>query len=262
MQWLIKKIQVSIPFTMLHQTYLDHFLRNRLNPEIGLDATALESFSLSDFNNIAKEFKKQNLSVTLHAPFVDLAPGSTDPSVRALTRHRFEQVLQVVPFFKPKTVVCHSGYEKKRHDYFKETWIENSLEMWSWLGTRLRDEGALLMLENVYEHGPEDLRIFFENLKNHGVRFCLDIGHQAVFSVTSIETWLKQLGAYLAQVHLHDNLGEHDDHMRLGMGHFNFPKFFKLLKSLKKSPPVITLEIHNAPDLWPSFEYLETVWPW
>lgn len=262
MQWLIRKTQVNIPFTMLRKTFLDYFLQNRLNPEIGLDAAALERYSLSDFTDIAKELQKQNLTITLHAPFVDLAPGSTDPSVRALARHRFEQVLELVPYFKPKTVVCHSGYEKKRHGYFKEAWIENSLKIWCWLGPKVREEGALLMLENVYEPGPEDLRIFFENLGNQDLGFCFDIGHQAVFSETSVENWLKQLGTHLEQVHLHDNLGEHDDHMTLGKGHFDFPKFFQILKSLKKNSPVITLEVHDIKGVWPSFEYLETVWPW
>jgi hypothetical protein len=38
-----EKIQVSIPFTMLHDTYMGVFLDRRLNPEIGIDAGALET---------------------------------------------------------------------------------------------------------------------------------------------------------------------------------------------------------------------------
>jgi len=91
MNSLTEKIQINIPFTMLTEGYLDLFVQQGLNPEIGFDATALDRFSLSDFSGIAEQFHRAGLTTTLHAPFVDLSPGSTDPHVRAVTRNRFEQ---------------------------------------------------------------------------------------------------------------------------------------------------------------------------
>ena len=38
MSRIIQKVQINIPFTMLYETYLDAFIENGLNPEIGLDA--------------------------------------------------------------------------------------------------------------------------------------------------------------------------------------------------------------------------------
>jgi len=52
---LIRFVQVNIPFRMLYDTYLNRFLEHELNPEIGIDARALERFSLSDFESITKE---------------------------------------------------------------------------------------------------------------------------------------------------------------------------------------------------------------
>ena len=96
MRWLIDKIHVNIPFTMLYESYLGRFISNRLNPEIGLDAVALERFSLSEFSEIAEQLRSHELKITLHAPFIDLAPGSPDQAVRELTRHRFEQVIRLI----------------------------------------------------------------------------------------------------------------------------------------------------------------------
>jgi sugar phosphate isomerase/epimerase len=256
------KVQVNIPFTMLWDTYLDLFIKHELNPEIGLDATALERFSLSNFGDVAKRFHNHSRTITLHAPFVDLSPGSSDPDIRAITQHRFEQVLRLVPLFKPKTVVCHLGYDWKRYAYFKDSWIQNSFEIWSWLGTCVKDEGSQLMLENVYEHGPEDMLVFFEHLQDQDVGFCLDTGHQAAFSRTSLERWMALLGPYLRQLHLHDNCGCEDEHMAVGEGHIDFKAVFKRLKAVWKDPPIITLEPHKEGDLWPSFEYLAKIWPW
>ncbi len=262
MSWLIEKIQVNIPFTMLYDSWLEVFVKNRLNPEIGLDAAALDRFSLADFGAIADELHKQNLTITLHAPFMDLSPGSPDPKVKETTRGRFEQVLEVVPLFKPKTVVCHAGYDEKRHGYVRDIWLENSMGIWSWLGGRLRREGSLLMLENVYEHGPEDIRPFFETLGNQEAGFCLDTGHQAVFSRNSLSTWVDALGPFIGQLHIHDNSGRKDEHLPPGRGAIDFGDFFKRVAAIKKGPPVITLEPHREEDLRPGLECLEKIWPW
>ncbi|QTA85332.1 sugar phosphate isomerase/epimerase family protein [Desulfonema magnum] len=262
MQHIIEKVHVSIRFTKLRNSYIDTFVRHRINPEIAFDGPALDRYSLSDFVAIAKQLHENSLSVTFHAPFMDISPGSPDPAIREVTWHRFEQMLRLVPVFKPKTVVSHAGYDRKRYHFIRDEWVENSLKIWKKLAERIRDEGGRLMLENVYEHGPEDIRIFFENLEDQKAGFCLDIGHQTIFSKTSLELWLESLGPYLGQLHLHDNFGKKDDHLGLGKGSINFEPLFSYLKNRKKTMPVITLEPHQSEGMWDSFKYLEKVCLW
>jgi sugar phosphate isomerase/epimerase len=259
---IIRKVQVNAPFRLLVKKHLDRFIKDAINPEIGLDAESLDRFSADDFLQTAELLQSRNLSITFHGPFVDLSPGSPDPEIWNLTRKRYEQVLRLVPVFKPMTLVCHAGYEWKRYNYIRELWVEKSLEMWSWLSQRLADEGTMLTLENVYEHGPEDIEIIFESLAGKNVGFCFDIGHQSAFSRKSFEHWVKVLGPYIAQLHIHDNDTSRDQHKALGTASIDFPSFFKLLKSIRSTPPVVTLEPHHEEDLIPSLEYLEKVWPW
>jgi sugar phosphate isomerase/epimerase len=262
MTFSIDNVQVNIPFTMLYESYLDRFIENKLNPEIGFDAEALDRYSISDVIHVADELFAGGLAITLHAPFMDLSPGSPDPQVRATTRRRFEQTLEFVPILKPKTFVCHAGYDEKRYGYVRDFWVENSIEMWSWLGRLVRDEGSLLMLENVFEQGPEDMRVLFDNLENEEVGFCLDTGHQAAFGHAPLETWVTSLESHIAQLHINDNKGKQDEHLAIGKGNIDFRGFFEQIKAIKREPPIITLEPHREEDLWPSFEYLEKVWPW
>jgi sugar phosphate isomerase/epimerase len=259
---IIQKVQINIPFTMLYDTYLDAFIANGLNPEIGLDAAALDRFTYADFSCIAGEFRKNSRTVTLHGPFIDLNPGSADSAVRRVTEHRFEQLIELVPLFKPKSVVCHAGYDAKRYDYFKDTWLEKCLELWSRLASRLAENGSRLMLENVYEDGPEDIQAIFERLKDRGVGFCLDSGHVSAFSQSDLEIWLKVLGPYLGQLHLHDNFGNSDAHLALGRGTIDFSKIFNYLKKTTDKRPIITIEPHQETELWSSLEYLVQAWPW
>lgn len=260
MRPLLRKVQVNIPFRMLCESYLSIFTTCGMNPEVGIDAAALEDYDLSAFDEIGSELRKAGLSVTLHAPFMDLSPGSTDPAVRALTKQRFEQTLRVMEVLNPKTVVCHAGYDLKRYGFIEDIWIENCLEIWSWLAVRIRDGGARLMLENVFEHDPMVLVRLMESLHHLNVGFCLDTGHHAAFARTPLALWLKDLGPYLGQLHLHDNQGLRDDHSALGKGIVDFRMLFESLKRDRSSPPIVTLEPHREVDLIPSLKHLEKVW--
>ena len=247
---------------MLWDKYLGEFIKRRLNPEIGIDAAALDRFSHRQFGQIARQLLDYGLEITIHGPFSDLSPGSTDPVIMAATRHRFEQLLDLIPLFKPRTVVCHAGYDWKRYDYFKSEWVRNSIDTWRWLGQEIKTAGSRLMLENVYEKGPEEIRTLFGNLEEQQVGFCLDTGHQAAFGRESLNTWLNTLADYLGQLHLHDNFGQKDEHLALGMGRIDFSNLFTQLKKLHKTPPVITIEPHEEASLEPSLAYLESIWPW
>jgi sugar phosphate isomerase/epimerase len=256
------RVQVCVPFTLLRAELLEHFTANRLNPEIGIDAPALERFSLQDFADVAEVLHRHGLTVTLHAPFVDLSAGSTDPAIRSVTRRRFEQILQLIPVFRPRTVVAHAGYDWQRYEYFRTTWMDNSAAFWVEVAEGLARAGSRLMLENVYEHGPGELRELFERLKPCKVGWCLDCGHLTAFGRAPLEEWLHVLGPFIGQLHLHDNRGKKDDHLPLGEGVIDFSRLFAYLKAEHPRPPVTTLEIHRAEGLRASLAYLERLWPW
>lgn len=262
MSQILSKIQVNIPFTMLYESYLPRFLEHGLNPEIGFDADALDRFSMKEFEDVAKQIQKKGLSTTLHAPYLDLSPGSLDSEVRSVTRRRFQQVMELVPIFQPQTVVCHTGYDHQRYWGLKDAWIEKSLGLWVWLSGEIKKQESLLMLENVYEQTPQEFLDIYEGLSEQHVGFCLDTGHMAAFSSEDLSTWLQSLGEHIQQLHLHDNLGNQDDHLGLGEGQIDFRLLFEYLKGRKADPPIVTIEPHREEDLWPSLEYLERFWPW
>jgi sugar phosphate isomerase/epimerase len=259
---ILKQVQVNIPFTWLWERYADRFLQTGLNPEIGIDAAAMDRFSRADFAAMARRLLQRGLTVTIHGPFFDMCPGSLDPQVRAVTRKRFEQLLELVPLFEPKTVVMHAGYDWKRYGYVKGDWLENSLQTWRWMAERLKTIGSRLMLENVYESRPEELRPLFEQLAGRGVGMCLDTGHLSAFGKASAVQWVDAMADVLGQLHLHDNYGDRDQHLAMGTGSIDFAALFQRLVAVCPTPPVITLEPHEEDALEPSLSYLENIWPW
>ena len=268
---------INVPFSMLTEAYYQNILiGQRLNPEIYFEAETLDTFTLTDFQKISDLIGQNGLEVTFHGPFMDLSPGSPDAKIREATRYRLRQIVDLVPVFKPKTIVFHAGYVEHEYSWMKEHWIKHSLDTWRSVATLLEPSGTRVMLENVFEFYPEDMAVLFENLADYGVGFCLDIGHQTVFSRSPLQTWLEVLGKYIGQLHLHDNRGKEDDHLAMGNGTIDFKPLIRFLKEKRSFPksviesnsditkktenfPVITLEPFGEQELKPSIEFLRDV---
>jgi sugar phosphate isomerase/epimerase len=258
---IVSRIQVRIPLNALLDGPADRFIQAGLNPEIGLNALDLTMNSCDRISAAAQQFRQAGRRITLHAPFADLAPGSSDPAIRAVARHRFVQMLRLLPALRPDSAVCHTGYDWRHHGYFRRQWLENSLETWVWLASEMQAIGSRLMLENVYEQNPEELREVLEPLASYGVGFCLDTGHQTAFSDATMDQWLDALLPYLGQVHVHDNRGCRDEHLAPGCGCIDFKRLFDRLAMLNRRP-IVTLEINHESDLPASLECLGKIWPW
>lgn len=254
---IIDRVQVNIPFGMFFDGYLELFESAGLNPEICMDADALERFTMADFKKIAKIFKGNGRTITFHGPFADMVPGSQDPGFLQLTRKRLQQTVALIEVFEPLTIVCHPGYDFRRHSYYREAWLATSLETWRDIGAQIGRAGSRLMLENVYETDPGQMLPLFSQLDGEDIGFCFDVGHHYAFGNVSLDAWLQTLGPYLGQLHLHDNSGADDEHRALGQGEILLAPLFDYLRARGDNPPVLTLEPHRAEDLVPSLEYLQ-----
>ncbi|HIC91023.1 MAG TPA: sugar phosphate isomerase/epimerase [Syntrophaceae bacterium] len=261
MEKLLKKIFISIPFKMLWEEYLLKVIENKVNPEIALDNFALDNFGIKDFEYVAQRLHEGGLSITLHAPYMELAPGGIDPKIRSVSLGRLHQAFDFAPIFKPFSIVCHSGYDNRCYRDNQDQWLKNSIETWTIFADRAREIGTILMIENVFEETPEILKPIFKSLYSDNFKFCFDVGHAHVFGKSPIDMWIDELSPYLGQLHLHDNKGEIDDHMALGCGEIEFEKLFSILKR-KNLKPIITLEAHQESWVLESLQILKRLWPW
>jgi sugar phosphate isomerase/epimerase len=258
---LLDQVQVSVPFRQLVDRYLDLFIQYGINPEIGFDSAALAAWNEEAMRDVAQLMAGQGKTITLHGPFMDLAPGSTDERVRELSFHRLEQTMDLVPFLKPKSVVFHAGYDDRRYRGLRQKWLTKSLLTWGPISRRAEELGIMIHLENVYEQTPEMILVLLETISSENIGFCLDLGHMNAFSDAPLIDWLEALGPYLKEVHLHDNDGQGDVHGPIGSGKVPFEQLFQYLTNVGNRP-LITLEPHEEDSLWKSLENLEKLWPW
>jgi sugar phosphate isomerase/epimerase len=250
-----RSVQVCIPWRLLKDRYLPKVLANRMNPEIGISGDVIDSYTKEAFYEVASLLQNEGLTISLHAPFYDLAPGGVDRKILKATRERLQQLFDLVPLFKPVSVVCHTGYDRKRYHEVEDAWLETSLETWTTLAGHLKGTETTLMIENVYEKSPRMLVRLFDRLDTEQVGFCFDTGHMHAFSKTDMRGWLNKLGPRIKELHLHDNDGSEDHHLAIGEGDIDFEPLFEYVdqKGLK---PIITIEAHKEKWLWQSIEAL------
>ncbi|MBW1926663.1 MAG: sugar phosphate isomerase/epimerase [Deltaproteobacteria bacterium] len=252
---LKQHVFVCCPFDLLLNKYLPSLLKERINPEIGLNGEILGRFRWSGFKKIAGILKKEGISCTIHAPYTDLSLGAIDRKVRRISIERIKKAFDLASLFEARSVICHTGFDHRHYVNFKDRWMENAIESVADLVEYASPLNISIMLENVYESDTRIHREIFRTIKSPLLGFCLDFGHQNVFSETGLDSWLKDLGDRLGQLHLHDNMGMHDDHLAIGEGILDFDSLFSWLYAQKKTP-ILTLEPHEEKAVIPALEGL------
>lgn len=247
---------VNAPWYELKDRYLDLFLHHGIQPEIGLEGLCLYDESQIEFQRIADTLREAGLSCTLHAPFFDMAPGALDPKILTVTRNKLKRAASLIEIFQPQSMVCHLNYEENKQGYKKDQWLTVAQKTWQELTEIAAQNGCPLMLENTYENSPWAHETILSSIQSKNAGFCLDVGHLMSFAQTPWQDWLPRLSPWLGQIHLHDNNGETDQHLGLGLGHFDFAQLFAFLKA-NRMRPLITLEPHSEEDLWHALDYLD-----
>ena len=258
MHTILKSVQVHMPFHFLNDRFLPLVIREGINPEISFNHSTFGRFKKEDFVRIADALLDAGLRISFHAPFMDLRPGAIDPEIRKATVARLLQVLDLVPYFQPVSVVCHASFDRRYYVSNEDEWLENSVDTWKVLLARARSMNTAIALENVYEADPEYLRLLLDSLPSQHLCFCLDTGHFNVYATTPLEDWMNALGARLGEIHIHDNNGLLDEHLPVGEGTFPFRAFFEMIDQ-RNLKPIITIETHSEKRLWRMLENLKTL---
>ena len=248
MREILKKIQVHIPFYRLRENLLPMVIREGINPEVSFNHRDLERYQAIDFKETADRLADAGLSVTFHAPFLDLRPGAIDPKIREVTVDRLRRVFELLPLFQPRSIVCHPSFDEKYYVSGERQWLANSLETWNGLIGYVKGTQTVIAMENVYEQGPQQLRPLLDALDSSRVRFCFDTGHANAFGRAPYGEWLETLGDRLGEIHIHDNDGTADQHLPVGEGNFPFRELMALVRQ-KNLRPILTIESHSDTSL-------------
>jgi len=247
-------LHVHVPYQQLEAS-IPFLVENRLQPEIAFKGSDLDRLTPDSIPRLGRQLADSGLGCTLHAPFMDLNPGSPEPLVYSATRIRFEQTLDAAEAFGAKLVVFHPGYDPWRYAGQDSLWLEHNLRFWPPLLERAARFGCMIALENIFERKTETLAALLNQLDSPQLGHCFDVGHWNLFSELPLSDWFSTLGPHLVHLHLHDNHGELDDHLPIGEGGIDFSSLFSQLATFPRMPSM-TLEAHTRSDLLRSLKAL------
>lgn len=248
-------IHVNVPYPLLKER-VGFLIISRLNPEIYFSAAALDSMSgKGGLTGMCENLREAGLSITFHAPYMDMNPGSPDPKIRSIALERLNQVMDLAEEVRPKAIVVHGGYDRLRYDGDMEMWLKNSLAVWPAVVRRAGKIGTKLAMENVFDDAPEPIIRLLDALDSPHFGHCFDTGHFRLFSRVTMEEWFRRSGKRMVEVHIHDNNGGSDEHLPPGEGDIDFAIFFKLLRDCS-SDIIYTIEPHKEEDLQKNLKVL------
>ncbi|HOG15323.1 MAG TPA: sugar phosphate isomerase/epimerase family protein [Candidatus Absconditabacterales bacterium] len=181
--------------------------------------------------NFHKEKIKGINPISLHAPFGDLCPGSSDPMVREVARNRFELGYKTANQLGAKSIIHHIGRVPKAGTAQKRA--EHCVDFWKDF-LKGKSENINFYIENLFDHNPEVLSLVIDGINKNNVKVCLDIGHAHCYSKIPVLDWIKILKDKIGYVHIHDNNGAEDEHLGIGKG--NIP-MFEVFSALNKYAP-------------------------
>ena len=223
-------IHVRLPYAMLHK-HPEFMATHKPNLEIFISSDDLDEATPSEIASDINRTLDYNPSISIHAPFMDLAPGAIDSFVRQGTQRRFKQAIDVAEGVSARAIVFHSGYGKWKYDHKVEPWLENSLKFWPDIIKKASEAGVMVAIENIFEEEPGTLKMLMDGLNTKEAGICFDVGHFNLFTKFSLKDWIDALGQYIVELHLHDNLGNVDSHMPPGDGNIDFDSLFSLVGS-------------------------------
>jgi len=249
-----REIFVHVPFGKLSQVR-DKFLTLGVGAEVYFSALDLEGFSMEEMRERLAPMVEAELSFTLHAPFMDLNPGSVDPSIREVTMRRWLQLLPLVEYLSARCVVVHPGFDHWRYGTLVEEWLGIASQSLLDLMDQYPPD-VLVAVENIFDRDPWVLKELLERINHPRVGHCFDVGHFLLFSQADLDTWFQALGPHLVELHLHDNHGDRDAHIAIGKGVAPWDKIFSLVEATGRDP-IMVVEAHTEEDALESLKYLE-----
>ncbi|GGA69885.1 hypothetical protein GCM10011507_21800 [Edaphobacter acidisoli] len=253
------------------------FLEQRLHPGL-LDAlhqggaktielfAARHHFDYTDRSNlreIASWFRSNEVAATLHQPIFTEAHWSRHvaPSLNLIDAEKSRRIdamdevkraLESAEHIPITAAVLHLGLKDEPWDTRA---LENSLTAIEHLKAFAHPLGIRILLENLQNDvtTPAHLLEILKVGHFDRVGICLDVGHAHLAAPENkgIDDAFEHLGPRIAQLHLHDNQGQRDDHLWPGSGTIDWKNLTKHIAALPAATPgifEISYDLEETPD--------------
>lgn len=194
--------------------------------------------------------------ITLHGPFMDMAPGSPDPQINATCMERYRHGIHIASELGAEKIVYHANFIAAIHNLsYREGWHQRNVDFWGEIAHFAQTYGVTIAVENMWEFDPAIIVDILREVNHPNLRACLDVGHAHLFGPDhSFETWLTLFEPWLVHMHMNNTHGKLDTHNALADGIINYDKILDRLRQLDPLPTMV-LEMYEVHDMRESLPF-------
>ncbi|MCQ1536778.1 sugar phosphate isomerase/epimerase [Methanosarcina sp. KYL-1] len=171
--------------------------------------------------NVKNIYETTSLELTLHLPFSDMNLAGLNDSIRGEVIRQMKHYLTLASSYVNLAVV-HPGYLSPYGAQVPYEAYQTNLASLREICDFAADFGVLVAVENmpdfpkIFGKYPDEMQEMLDSVGSHNVGFTFDVGHANTVGLT--DEFLDQLGDRISHVHIHDNMGQKDEHLPLGGG--------------------------------------------
>ena len=206
---------------------------------------------VSSSNNNFEAFDSYDIDVFLHAPSIDLNPGSLNPGIREETLKQLKETVDFGVEIGSKAITTHPGLIHRLEERVRNYGIQQAIETLGLANEYAEESGIKFSIENM----PNKYAYFCNNAEEHqyfiekcGSYATVDTGHANTSPETGSFFKIKEIAYY----HLNDNNGERDQHLPLGEGNFDL----NLLNGVDNG----IIELNNYQNILKTRDLLRLTW--
>jgi sugar phosphate isomerase/epimerase len=186
--------------------------------------------------------------IGFHAAFRDLAPSAVDLRVRAASRDRVTECLDISEELGATYTVFHSDVSMQiLNPESLSQWVQRQAAFWREV---MAGRTAVLLLENCAEPDPEITKAALDAIGLESAGICFDPAHahlagalwakaRAQDAWASPGEWVAHLGRSVRYLHLSDNDLSGDQHLAPGGGTIDWEGFLAALSDCGLRLPAV-----------------------
>lgn len=184
--------------------------------------------------NFLDAVSSHDLEFSAHAPLSDINIGSLNPRIREASVKEVTNAIASARRLNIDVVTVHPGFYSPLGLLDKPSVMQRTADSLASIERASKEFGVRVALENMPAMGPMTMgrtpEELFGLLDSFDIEVCFDIGH--AHTMNAIDDFLVHKERF-ANVHVHDNLGERDQHLPVGEGNIDFCKVLKGLSGYR-----------------------------
>ena len=199
---------------------------------------------------IEKRFREMSgsfdLEYSVHAPLSDINIGSLNPSIREASLKEVLLAIECCGRIGIDLITVHPGFISPLGQLDREAVIRETRNSIKQIDKAASENGVVAALENMPRMpittctGPTELLSLMEGTS---LGICFDIGH--AHTNGNIDDFVKHVPSF-ANVHIHDNNANSDQHLAIGEGTIDFDHVLSAMGGYRRRYVIEARRIETA----------------